>query len=213
MHTIIELFVMQGCHVCPEMERTFHDLKHKGQINELKIFDVNEHPQLAQQYNIRSVPYYMINGVGFSGLKSQSEILKLLQSKDDQNLQVWIAEQLAEGQLDAVETRVVQELKVREAVMRLLEDIDTPLMVRIGLTAVIESLAEHGVFTDFEKRFIKLANHPEDRIAIDAIYYLQLISTPLTLEKLAEIAQKGRPELQQQAQELLLEISSNSVKH
>lgn len=213
MHRIIELFVMQGCHACPQMERIFHDLKHKGEITELKVFDVNEYPRLAQQYNIRSVPHYMINGIAFSGLKSHTEILSLLHSEEEQNLQLWIAEQLAEGQLSGVETRVIQQPQAREALVQLLEDIDTPLMVRIGLTAVIESLAEHGVFTDIESRFIELANHPQDRIAIDAIYYLQLLSSPATLEKLSEIAQIGRSELQQQAQELLLESSSNAVKH
>jgi hypothetical protein len=213
MHTIIELFVMQDCHVCPQMERIFHDLKLQGEITELKVFDVKEHPQLAQQYHIRSVPHYMINGIAFSGLKSQTEILKLLHSGEEQNLQLWIAEQLAEGQLSEVETRVIQQPQARQALVQLLEDIDTPLMVRIGLTAVIESLAEHGVFTDFESRFIQLANHPQDRIAIDALYYLQLLSSPSSLEKLSEIAKNGRSELQQQAQELLLESSANAVTH
>jgi hypothetical protein len=213
MHRIIELFVMQDCHVCPQMERIFHDLKLQGEITEVKVFDVKEHPQLAQQYHIRSVPHYMINGIAFSGLKSQTEILKLLHSGEEQNLQLWIAEQLAEGQLSEVETRVIQQPQARQALVQLLEDIDTPLMVRIGLTAVIESLAEHGVFTDFESRFIQLANHPQDRIAIDALYYLQLLSSPSSLEKLSEIAKNGRSELQLQAQELLLESSANAVTH
>ncbi len=213
MRRIIELFVMQDCHVCPQMERIFHDLKLQGEITQLKVFDVKEHPQLAQQYHIRSVPHYMINGIAFSGLKSQTEILKLLHSGEEQNLQLWIAEQLAEGQLSEVETRVIQQPQARQALVQLLEDIDTPLMVRIGLTAVIESLAEHGVFTDFESRFIQLANHPQDRIAIDALYYLQLLSSPSSLEKLSEIAKNGRSELQLQAQELLLESSANAVTH
>jgi glutaredoxin len=213
MQKIIELFVMQGCQVCPQMERTFHDLQLKGEISDLKVFDVNEYPELAQQYNIRSVPYYTINGIAFTGLKSQSEILKLLQSEEVENIQLWITEQLAEGQLAEVEMRVLQQPAVREALMQLLEDVDTPLMVRIGLSAVIETLAEQGVFSSFEARFIALADHPQDRIAIDAIYYLQLLSTAATLARLAEIAQTGRSELQQQAQELLLESSASAIKH
>lgn len=204
---------MQGCHVCPEMERIFHQLKQQGEISELKVFDVKDHPQLAQQYHIRSVPHYLINGVAFTGLKSQGEILKLLQSEENQRLQQWITDQLAEGQLDEVESRIDQQPPLREAAMQLLENIDTPLMVRIGLSAVIESLAEQGVFNSFAARFIMLADHPEDRIAIDAIYYLQLLSTPSTLNKLSEIAQHGRAELKMQAQELLLEISASAVKH
>ncbi len=213
MQRVIELFVMQGCQVCPQMEKTFFELQKKGEISELKVIDVQQQPELAEKYHIRSVPYYLINGIAFTGLKSQTEILSLLNAETDQRLGIWISDQLAQGNLSEVETRIANEPQLREAMMQLLEDVDTPLMARIGLTAVIESLAGSGFFSGLENRFIQLADHPEERIAIDAIYYLQLLSTPASLGKLADIARSGHAELQQQAQELLLEATDNAVKH
>ena len=204
---------MPGCQVCPQMERTFHELQQKGEISELKVIDVHQYPELAEQYHIRSVPFYRINGVAFSGLKSQSEILTLLQSETEQKLRVWISDQLGEGRLTDVETLIAADAQGREAMMQLLEDMDTPLMVRVGLTAVVESLAERGFFSSLEARFLQLVDHPEERVAIDAIYYLHLLSTPASLDKLAEIAQAEESELQLQAQELLLETTANAVKH
>lgn len=213
MQRVIELFVMQGCQVCPQMEKTFFELQKKGEISELKVVDVQQQPELAEKYKIRSVPYYLINGIAFTGLKSQTEILSLLNAETDQKLGIWIIDQLAQGELSEVETRIAHEPQLREAMMQLLEDVDTPLMARIGLTAVIESLAGRGFFSGLETRFIQLADHAEERIAIDAIYYLQLLSTPASLGKLADIARSERSELQQQAQELLLEVTDNAVKH
>ena len=65
---------MPGCAICPQMERLFEEMHKNGAIDELEVLDVTEHPELAQQHNIRSVPFYLINGVAFSGLKTRQEI-------------------------------------------------------------------------------------------------------------------------------------------
>lgn len=213
MHHVIELFVMQGCAVCPQMEKIFHSLHQSGAIQKLNIVDVAEQPQLAEQYNIRSVPYYLINGIAFTGLKSRHDIMEILGQDDDQKLQVWIAEKLGEGSLDEVEHKLTHDTDSRLAMMTLLEDSDTELVVRIGLSAVIETLAPSGFLNHLEARFIELAEHPEERIAIDALYYLHLLSTPESLKKLTQILHQDNPVLQQQARELLQESSANQVLH
>jgi len=205
MHNVIELFVMQGCAVCPQMEQVFHQLQQDGAIDGLEIFDLSHHPHLAQQYQIRSVPYYLINGMGFSGLKSQREIVQILELEQQQKMQSWIREQLSDGQLDEVEGVLKNQVEGRAAMLALLENSDTELVVRIGLTAIIESLADSGILNELEDRFIGLADHAEERVAIDALYYLQLLSTPQALQKLTDIMQYGKPVLRQQAEDLLQE--------
>lgn len=213
MRNSIELFVMQGCHVCPQMERTFQALQQQGEIDNLQIIDVSEQPELARQHNIRSVPHYIINGIAFSGLKSREEILSIVQSSTDHLLLRWMREQLTEGQLSDVELMVSKKSAARQALLILLNDLDTSLVVRIGLTAIIESLAQDHIFDDMEQRFIKLVEHHEQRIAIDALYYLQLISTPGCQQKLLEIAETGSSELSQLAHELILESSIGERRH
>ena len=97
--------------------------------------------------------------------------------------------------------------------MALLADDDTSLVVRIGLSAIVESLADSGLFMEYEDDFIALARHQDERIAIDALYYLSLLKMEKSVQALLEIAEKGPETLQQHAQDILQESSSESVLH
>jgi thiol-disulfide isomerase/thioredoxin len=209
----IELFVMEGCAVCPQMERIFHDLYQAGEVDEFLVVDVGDAPDTAKRYNIRSVPHYLINGLAFTGLRSRREILELLHNDDSLKQEAWIREKLSAGELDPVESAVISEAATRHAVLSLLQDEDTELVVRIGLTAIIETLASRRIFDDLEVQFIALADHPEDRIAIDALYYLQLMATDAARDKLQATATKGRKSLRAQAQELLSETLEAPLLH
>ena len=210
-HNEIDLFVMPGCSICPKMEHLFNDMLQKEQISRLKIYDVTEHPDLARQYHIRSVPYYRINGVAFTGLKTHAEIRALLDQGSSANWIDRISEELSQGNLDEIEQGVRDDSVSREAMLALLEDDQAPLVVRIGLTAIIESVAASGLLNGFESRFIQLAQRPDPRIATDGLYYLYLLSTPGSLAALEKIADSGHPEeLRAEAAELLLENLSES---
>jgi hypothetical protein len=213
MQHIVELFVMQGCSVCPTMERIFQRMLNEGVISELKLFDVGRQRDLAEQYSIRSVPYYRIDGKGFSGLRPEAELRRLLVSAEGNVIAEWMAEQLREGGLKQVEDKVLQNRTARQALVRMLENPSTELVIRIGLSAVIEALVEQRIFDEFEDRFIELSRHHEARIAIDALYYLQLISTPSTLQQLQLLAAQDDGEIAHQARELLAEATAGAVAH
>jgi glutaredoxin len=213
MQHTVELFVAKNCSVCPAMKRMFQKLLEQGAIAELKLFDLENNPQLAARYSIRSVPYYRINGQGFSGLRQEQELRQLLVTDPQSMLAEWMAEQLRDGGLQQVEDEVLQNPRAREALVQMLESVDTELVVRIGLTAVIEVLAGQRIFDQLEDRFIALSRHVEERIVIDALYYLQLISTPSSLRQLKVLAQTAEGEVAEQARELLHEALADSVAH
>jgi len=202
----ITLFVMPGCQVCPQMERLFHSLHLKGAVNELQVIDVSKHPELARQHNIRSVPHYLINDVAFYGLKTPSEINQLLQQDDTNRWSELIKSELSEGLLAEVESNIQQHAAAREAMLFLLADAETNLVVRIGLTAVIETMAGTEMLKGYQQQFIELAGHADERVAIDAVYYLSLLGTAESLTKLVEISKTGTAVLKTQAAELLEEL-------
>lgn len=213
MDNKISLFVMPGCNMCPQMERLFHDLHQQGAIHELQIVDVTTHPELAEKYHIKSVPFYLINGIAFNGVKTYTEIKKLLQQNDFQKWISLIRGELVDGQLETVERYVKQHEAAGEAMMHLLADKDTELVVRIGLTAIIESMVEGSLLQPYEDKLIQLATHDDERIALDALYYLSLLSTPASLQALSDIAKNGKHSLREDALELLAETLSDRVLH
>ena len=208
-HNNITLFVMPGCGVCPQMERLFQRMQKAGSINDLTIMDVEEQPELAQEYNIRSVPFYLINRVGFTGLRTQQQIEQLLKQGDMAQWQTAIIGELSAGQLEPVEEMIRQQASAREAMMFLLADTETPLVVRIGLTSIIEGMADGDELKKYENQFIALVGHADERIAVDALYYLSLLGSSACLNALVDASNSGSSNLRTHAAELLDEIASD----
>ncbi len=200
---------MQNCKICPQMEQLFVEMLKNGAIDELTILNVEEQPELAQQYNIRSLPFYLINDVAFYGLKTATEVKKILQQDSTEKLVELINSELSDGQLQTVEDLVAEQPDARDAVLVLLNDPETSLVVRIGLSAIIETLTETtDTLKNHEKHFLTLADHSDDRIATDAIYYLSLFGSADSMQKLEEISKDDNNGLQEQAIELLEEFYS-----
>ncbi len=209
----IKLFVMSGCQLCPRMEALFKKMHEKGAISSLEITDLAQHPEIAEQYAIRSVPWYFIDGVAFNGLKSEHDIEQLLQQDDSAKWQQILVEDLSSGQLAAAEKQVRAHNPARAAMMQLLAADDTALVVRIGLSAIIEALAGEGLLADYESRFVDLAHSDNPAIAQDAVYYLSLLNTDQGLQALKAIANDDSSLVHQQAEELLQEMAHETAAH
>ena len=203
----IVLFKMDGCQFCPQMERIFKSLHRDGAIDSLQVIDVMGQPEIAAKYNIRSVPAYRINQNLFNGLKTRTEIEQLLREPDESWWREVLVNELSDGQLELVEKKIRQHSTAVEAMLKLLAEKQTALVVRIGLTAVIETMSAQGELTDYESRFIQLSFSDDETIMTDAIYYLALLGTEAARKRLQTLAQQGTQNIASHAQEALQELS------
>jgi len=202
------LFTMSGCQICPQMERLFHSMHDNGAIEGLEVIDISQQPEMAAKYHVRSVPHYLINGIAFTGLKTRQQIQKLLVEQDKTWWRDTIASELKEGQLETVESSIRQNPAALRAMLFLLGEKDTTLVVRIGLTAVIESMAGQQLLNDYEQEFIALLANPDEAIVTDAMYYVSLLGTPAAIKALTNMAKHGAQNIRTHAAELLEEFSS-----
>ena len=209
----VELFVMPGCPICPQMERLFKQLHEEGKLDRLEVVDITRQPERAQQLGIRSAPSYLINGVLFSGMKQRSEIEQLLQQNEGEKWRSLLSEELTEGGMETARKAVLENEAARQALFDLLEDEETPLVVRIGLSAIIEELAEQGLLEAYQSRLQQLAQHPEQRIALDGLYYLSMLHSPEAIETLSRIAEDDSHPLHEQARELMQEQAASDSLH
>jgi thioredoxin-like negative regulator of GroEL len=209
----IQLFVMPGCAICPQMEHLFSNMLHQGEISSLDIIDVTEHEELAKQHHIRSVPFYLINGIGFTGARSADEIRALLKQDEVGNWKETLVQALSQGELDTAEKAISENESARDAMIGLLKAADTALVVRIGLTAVIETFADQDWMLDYQDHIIDMTDHADQRIAVDALYYLSLIASSGSLDHLECVATNSNGELSEHARELLLDAKEGQVVH
>ncbi len=209
----IELFVMPGCPICPQMERLFRQLQQEGKLDELEIVDIARNPERASELGIRSAPSYLVNGVLFSGLKRRSEIEQLLGQDEGGKWRSLLVEELSEGGMQTAREAVLEHEAARQALFDLLGDAETSLVVRIGLSAIIEELAERGLLEAYQPRLLQLAQHDDERIALDGLYYLSMLKTPEAIEALSRVAADETHPLRQQAGELLQERDASGSLH
>ena len=204
----VRLFVMKGCQVCPQMERLFADLLDQRRISALDVVDLASQPERAERYHVRSVPFYLIDEVAFTGLRTRGEIDQLLARNTIDRWAERLADAFGQGNLGEAEQLLRDHAAARQAMVRLLQDDSTELVVRIGLSAVIESLGPEGLLNELTDEFIGLTAASDARVAMDALYYLQLIGNETCVARLRQVARSGQQPLASEAGELLAEMSA-----
>jgi len=202
------LFKMEGCQFCPQMKRIFEDLHREGALDSLQVIDVMREPEIAEKYNIRSVPSYRINQDIFSGLKTRKEIKQLLLESEQIDWRKILVEELSDGQLESAQSKIRQHSSAIEAMFDLLADKQTALVVRIGLTAVIETLTGEGKLGDYEAQFIQLSSSEDETIVTDAIYYLTLLGTDSARDRLQALTLHSQQNIAQYAREAIVELNT-----
>jgi len=203
---------MDGCQFCPQMKRIFENMHREGAINSLQVVDVMREPEIAAKYNIRSVPSYRINQSIFSGLKTRKEIELLLREPEQIDWREILVEELSAGQLESAEKKIRSQPAAVEALIDLLADRQTSLVVRIGLTAVIEAMTAEGGLHNYEAQFIQLSFSEDESIVTDAIYYLTLLGTDSARDRLQALAAQSQAGIAQHAREALQELSLSPVQ-
>jgi len=186
-----ELFVATGCRHCPVILNELSEQLKKGELSSLTVTNIAVDNKKAASLNIRSVPWFSLeNDISymiFSGDHSPKEIQKWLStSQKSEGMQEYIEDYLSNGQL----MTIVQVVKSRPAIfselIKMLEDEDTSMNVRIGLDALIEQFTGSEMLQQHTADFIKIASGNNVRLQIDALHYIALTADASNIEYLKE---------------------------
>lgn len=185
------------------MVRNFQQLLADDEISALDIVDVAENPERAETYDLQSVPSFLLDGQLFNGLRTVGELKAILHAEEHDRLRQQLEDELNSGQLEPVQQRIETDAESREVILRILADPDTPLQLRIGLSAIFEALAGSQLLRKMSPAFMRLSISAMPRIAIDACYYLYLVGTPECIGQLQKLSLSASSEVAEQAAELL----------
>lgn len=167
------------CPYCPSVLKALQALLDAGHLGSLAAYNIEENPQLAQQYGVRSVPWVKIGDFELEGLRSEKELHQWAdKAATGGGLGDWLLEQLGSGKIDAALDRVKSDAAGMGALLDLFADPDTELNIRIGISAIMEALQGSELLKTTIKPLGALTRHPEARIRGDACYYLSLSDDP-----------------------------------
>lgn len=167
------------CPYCPSVLKALQSLLDSGHIDTLETYNIEEHPDIAQHYGVRSVPWVRIGEFELEGLRSEKELREwAVKAASGGGLPDWLLEQLGNGRIDTALQRVRSDADGMSALLTLFEDPDTELNIRIGISAIMEELEGSVLLKANIETLGALTQHEEARVRGDACHYLSLSHDP-----------------------------------
>ena len=207
-----ELLIAPGCPHCPAVLAALSDLVKRGQIGALNIINLAAHPAAAADRGARGAPWIRIGPFELVGAHSPKELETWVsRAASPSGRLTYLSEQLSAGELDAVIALCRRDPAMRQPLIDLAADLETPFAVRIGVGAVFEELGPDGLLTDLIDAITEhLAKHPEAQVRADGAHFLGLTGSPIALPLLQQLRDDGNAEVREIAAESIEMIASLS---
>jgi len=206
-----ELLIATGCAHCPVVLEGVTTLLKEGVIGSLRVTNIASQPKRAQELGVRSVPWLQLGPFALQGLHSLTELRDWAKRAGSiEGMSIYLHDQLKQGHLDAMEKLLTTQPQWLTALLPLLEDEDTDMKVRIGIDALLESLAPDTDLSSLVEGLGRLSQHNRQALRSDATHYLALTGSSSAISYLEarlqdesaevrEIAEEGLEELRQQS--------------
>jgi thiol-disulfide isomerase/thioredoxin len=163
------------CPYCPTVLRGLGELVKSGAIGKLEAVNIEQHPQVARELGVRSVPWVRIGPFELEGLRSEKELRMWAEATGTETgFASYLDELLSTGKIDQAIKLVKNNAGAIKALLLLFSDPETQLNTRIGISAIIEALAGSDLLLGIVERLGELSRHDEPRIRVDAAHYLGL---------------------------------------
>lgn len=203
------LLIATGCPHCPTVLAGASELVKQGTIGRLDVVNVTTHPEVAEQYGVRGVPWLRLGPFELDGLRSPAE-LKLWAERAGtrEGMAEYFRELLDTGQLAKVIDALRRDDTQLGALLLLLADPQTALTVRVGIGAVMEEFAGAKTLQKLVPELGKLTQSKDSHIRGDAAHYLGLTRDGRAVVYLKPLVNDPEPQVREIAQESLALLES-----
>jgi glutaredoxin len=208
-HTPDALLLMgRQCPYCPTVLRALESLQQKGEISRLETVVLEEHPEVAAKYGVRSVPWVRIGPFELDGLRSEEELRKwAIRAGTPDGMSMYLSELIAGGNIDKCLEMIHADSHQLRALLMLFTDEDTELNIRIGISAIMESLQGGPELAGIAGDLRKLLTHTAPGVRGDACYYLSLTGLRDTAKWIRPLLQDSDENVREITRDCLAELT------
>lgn len=169
------LLISTTCPHCPTALAALSDLVKQGVVGKLEVVNLEAHPEVAQTFGVRSVPWVKIGVIELAGLRSQAELTEwATRAGTEAGMADYFHLLLKEGQMARVLALLHADSRQLAAVLPIVGNVDASLNVRLGAGVLLEEFAQTDTLRALLPRLGELSTHADARIRADASHYLGL---------------------------------------
>ena len=176
------LLISPNCPHCQSVLHSLSELVKRAAIGRLEVVNIAVHGETAAKLGARSVPWIKIGPFELTGNYTAAELGNWVsKSASATGHADYLSELLSQQQLDKALDLVKQETSMLGAMVDLIAAADTPMVVRIGVGAIMEELMDSEALASLVDQLGALTHAEEANIRADAAHYLGLSGSMLAL--------------------------------
>lgn len=206
MTTPPDALLLMGTHCpyCPIVLKSLKALLATGHISKLETYNIEENPEIARQFGVRTVPWVRIGAFELEGLRPESELRDWADKAGSQaGLADYFRELLTNGNINKALETLHRDADSFQGLLALFSDPETGLNIRIGISAIMEDLEGSDLLSGLVDRLGALTTHPAAHIRGDACHYLALTGDPRAISYIRPLLEDSDPSVSTLARESL----------
>ncbi len=201
------LFTAPGCPHCPGVKAALEKLQQEGVIAVLEVNSISEQAEMAAELGVRSVPWLRLGEFILTGAQTPQQLRQWAErAADPAGMSGYLAHLLKDGELATAENLLATQPQHLSALLPLLEDEQSPIQVRLGVSAILEGYEGSDALRSLLPQLITLSQHPDHRLRSDACHFLGLSHDEGGREALQRCTEDDHAEVREIATESLLSL-------
>lgn len=206
------LLLTASCPFCPAVLAALGELVKAGRIGRLEVVNIEAHPEVAQHFGVRSVPWVRLGAFELDGLRSKAELEQwATRAGTREGVAQYLSELLATGGLNKVMAHLARAPHDLDALLVLLANPDTDLHVQLGIAAVMEELSGSATLQAAVDQLGTLVASPEPRLRGDACHYLALSGSQRAIPYVRRLLADPDPHVREVAHESLAALEGTAA--
>ena len=205
------LWTSPHCGFCSGVRQALERLVEERVIGSLEVVDVSAQPERAAAAGIRSVPRVRIGPFELEGNRTLGELRTWAERAATRTgFDLYYRDLLENRRLPQMLATLRQYPDTFDALLKLLENEETPLPVRIGIGAVMEELEGSDLLRSGLPELVRLCRSGNAALRADACHYLGLSHSPEVLPTVEFLLNDPDPQVREIAEEARETLSLQS---
>jgi len=201
------MLLSSGCAYCPAVLNALTELLKNGDIGQLEAINIMQHPEIAQQYKVRSVPWVKIGEIELTGAQTKAELVSAIeQSKSDGGIVDYYEGLLNNGQLQECIEHLQKHPENLALILEMLQAPQIQISVQIGIGAIMEEFTGSDTLKKLIPELTQLTKHTLARVRNDACFYLSLSTDPKVKVTINALLNDSDKEVRETARDCLEEL-------
>lgn len=169
------LLVVASCPHCPAVLAALSGMTKDGIVGRLEVVNVAVHPEVAEEFGVRSLPWLRIGTFELSGLRSRAELEEWVQrAGSESGMADYFHALLKEGSLAQVQAAIARQPALLSALLPIVANPEASINVRVGASVIFEAHVGDAALRALLPQLVDMSAHADRRVRADACFYLGL---------------------------------------